>query len=462
VANGAAVDKWKPNNFPESNDFSHGAYVLKDDPTGHYIKEFLVRVTDSGDPLRVIDQGAIFKKDITAGGFLGTNQGAVFYGHGLIHAADPPKDVLMHSGFDRKYIRKLDGSLANLGLADLECETINGKPCITGIGDKGSETTLSDGTKTVTFNQSFASAPLVLVQPIDPSGRGIRVDVTFKSATQFSVKATVLPSNHKHKIGQASATSTNPFELSTESSHTHSIPNHKHMIGSIAANATLQARARSAGSHNHYFSDSFTTSSEGSHQHASAGDHHHAVGGTTGFIYSGSPTTDHTHSSGGAGSEETTTDGSHTHPSNGSHSHTGSVSGYTQSDGAHTHLLEYSISPYDQIQIRGLSIHNQNGQDYGCGGLICQTGVTTTDLYTRTDAGTTTGAGSGHSHTITYVDGYSIYVRNINLRDINGNAVVAGSTLMETAYSAVDLFTEAPDLSAESLVIDFDWIAIAS
>ena len=47
--------------------------------------------------LLCVDQGLVVKKDIEAGGILGSEQGALLLGHGLISDVDPPKISLTHS-----------------------------------------------------------------------------------------------------------------------------------------------------------------------------------------------------------------------------------------------------------------------------------------------------------------------------------------------------------------------------
>ena len=59
---------------------------------------FVVLVTDSSyDPILVTDQGFVVKKDITAGGFIGSNQGQLILGHGRDSATEPPRIKLMHT-----------------------------------------------------------------------------------------------------------------------------------------------------------------------------------------------------------------------------------------------------------------------------------------------------------------------------------------------------------------------------
>ena len=69
---------------------------------------------DGDSPLLATDVGLVVKKDIGAGGFISTNQGAVFIGHGLDTSTDIPKIVLAHAdstyyppnGYDTLYLKK--------------------------------------------------------------------------------------------------------------------------------------------------------------------------------------------------------------------------------------------------------------------------------------------------------------------------------------------------------------------
>jgi hypothetical protein len=89
----AAVDKWVPDGFTlpdntlqlgnEANDNNSYLFILRDPTTTL--------------PLLTTDEGMLVKKDVSAGGYLGSNQGAVMLGHGLMHAGDPPKISLTHS-----------------------------------------------------------------------------------------------------------------------------------------------------------------------------------------------------------------------------------------------------------------------------------------------------------------------------------------------------------------------------
>ncbi|WNZ28256.1 MAG: hypothetical protein IAX21_06125 [Candidatus Bathyarchaeota archaeon] len=660
----AVVDKWTPNGFtlPENR------IQLGDDFNGNNTSLFLVRDSDTTAPLFTVDQGIVVQKDLAVGGFLGTNQGEVWIGHGRDYASDPPKILLMHSGsaiagnatgnfvplvstygfyvgdvviikdetnsetkivqalddnpvgiylttnlatnytsgdvynYDTLHIERLDGSLANMKLGtmiatqldipaqhdvfsvialdngpdtdvylvpqnpsndtglglgalaspfkwvdaeNLFADTLNGltdvdltitpnagrKVVIDGDlqvnGDlssgtlKGSNTTDSNGERTVNFAESFDSAPLVFVQSRDSTGRGVRFDVTSKSTSSFTVKATVLPVNHKHKIGQALATVdwTMGIDNSTgEHKHgfdgvaavdlAHNHGNHQHGFGSGAEQAAVdlahnhgthqhgfgsgaeqaavdlahshgnhqhgfgagnQAAAvdltHSHGSHSHGFSGSGGTTSNGSHAHASAGSHSHGMTGTgvqTGI------TSGHSHLYYVVSGWTTSAGGSHSHASAGSHSHTCSASGTTGSTGV---SLGSTISYVGgNTAFSTISL----GQSLATvGGNTAYTGVSLGQSLS-TVGGNTAFTGINIGETFAYVGGYTKedaahghdlsnkapYARSIQLRDMNGSVVEAGGTMTTVSDTLKQLYTEAADLSAESLEVDFDWMAI--
>ncbi|PVX24646.1 MAG: hypothetical protein CW716_09620 [Candidatus Bathyarchaeum sp.] len=629
-AQGAHVDgrkRWDIGSF--DNPKNHLRF--KDSDTGHYYNIFLVTVTgdkSADDPLFVLDEGMVVKKDISAGGFVGSNQGELWLGHGRADPLDPPKIILTHSshfGYDPEYatlhLRKLeiesDGfkttTPAHMSLGNLTAEgtvtastvtatqldipaqhdvfsviagdegpdtdvylvpqnpsnatglglgtsnvpfkwvdatnvfadTLNGltdvdltitpnagrKVVIDGdlqvTGDlstgtqKGDATTDSNGDCTVNFAESFDSAPLVFVQSQDSSGRGVRFDVTSKSTSSFTVKATVLPVNHKHKIGQALATvdwtmgidnatgeHKHGFDgvAAVDLAHTHgthqhgfgigneqaavdlahSHGTHQHGFGAGAEQAAVdlahshgthqhgfgagnEAAAvdltHSHGSHSHSFSGSGGTTSNGSHAHASAGSHSHGMTGTgvqTGI------TSGHSHLYYVVSGWATASDGSHSHASAGSHSHSVSVSGTT---GSTTVSLGSTIS-----YVGGNTAFSTISLSQTLATVGGNTAYTTVSLGTTisTVGGNTAFTDLTLGETLAYVGGYTQedaahghdlsnkapYARSIQLRDISGSVVEAGGTMTTVSASAQDLYTETADLSAESLEVDFDWMAI--
>jgi hypothetical protein len=93
----------------------------------------LLIVHDDGDsPLLATDVGLVVKKDITAGGFVGANQGELWLGHGRANSTDVPKIVLSHSSgsyfstthggeaYNTLYLTNYNGTAsANLDVGDL-------------------------------------------------------------------------------------------------------------------------------------------------------------------------------------------------------------------------------------------------------------------------------------------------------------------------------------------------------
>lgn len=69
----------------------------------------MLLTVEGASPLLATDVGFIVKKDITAGGFVGTNQGEVWIGHGRANESDLPKVVLQDaaSGFSTLYLRQM-------------------------------------------------------------------------------------------------------------------------------------------------------------------------------------------------------------------------------------------------------------------------------------------------------------------------------------------------------------------
>ncbi|MFZ7137667.1 MAG: hypothetical protein ACOWW1_04540 [archaeon] len=622
----AVVDQWSPNGFTLPKNLLR----LGDEPNENNSSVFLVRDSYSTAPLFTTNQGMVVQKDLTAGGFLGTNQGEVWIGHGRHYASDPPTIMLMHSGseiranatgsfvplmstygfyvgdvvtvkdlegsetkivsalqnagnpgvfittplsrpyseegavynYDTLHIERLDGTLGNMklgtlistqlgipaqhevfsviaadngpdtdaylvpqnpspttglglgtanvpfkwvdaehlfadtlnGLTDVDLNitpnagrkvVINGDLQVTGgisTGtQKGSNTTDANGDSTVNFGESFGSTPLVFVQSRDSTGRGVRFDVTSKSTTSFTVKATVLPANHKHKIGQALATVNwtmgidnatgahkHGFDGFAAVDLAHSHGNHQHGFGSGAEQAAVdlahshgthqhgfgagnEAAAvdlgHSHGSHSHGFSDYAGTTSSGSHSHPSAGSHSHSMSGTG--VQTGT-TSGHSHLYYVVSGWSTSASGSHSHSSAGSHSHSVSVSGTT---GSSTVSLGSTVSyvggntAFTTVSL-GQTLSTVGGNTAFTGISIGET-LAYVGGYTKEDA--------AHGHDLS---NKAPYARSIQLRDENGAVVEAGGTMTTVSDALTQLYTEAADLSGESKIVDFDWMAI--
>jgi len=132
-------ETWAPEGFTLGSSYAefNGVY-----PQGNQSANlFVVLLTDSNyDPILVTDQGFVVKKDLSAGELLGTNQGEVWIGHGRNNSSDVPKIIMMHSGYETLYLRKLVGTSvsqpANLNLGKLEVQSANNVFAVT-AGDNG-------------------------------------------------------------------------------------------------------------------------------------------------------------------------------------------------------------------------------------------------------------------------------------------------------------------------------------
>jgi hypothetical protein len=103
----------------------------------------LLLVSDTGSsPILGTDAGLVVKKDITAGGFVGANQGELWLGHGRENYLSPPRIVLMHStgsyfadhcdptgqAYDTLYLTRADCSTsADLNLDSLYAQHVYAK-----------------------------------------------------------------------------------------------------------------------------------------------------------------------------------------------------------------------------------------------------------------------------------------------------------------------------------------------
>ncbi|MCW3983184.1 MAG: DUF2190 family protein [Candidatus Bathyarchaeota archaeon] len=94
--------KWLPLGFqdylnnPNVVSYLTFAKPINSPPT-QYVNLNLFEITTDGEPLFVIDRGVTIQKDITAGGFVGSNQGELWLGSGRANQLDIPKIILMHS-----------------------------------------------------------------------------------------------------------------------------------------------------------------------------------------------------------------------------------------------------------------------------------------------------------------------------------------------------------------------------
>jgi len=364
--------------------------------------------------------------------------GANMCGHGLNGIDDPPKMVLSSAflGFDRYYYVDIEGNLVNIGVKDIECETINGGS-IGGITEKGSDSTDGSGDCTVTFDEEFDEVPLVQITPFDASGRMIAIVVTAKSTTEFTVKAKLLET-HKHKVGQASATGTPPHfaisdvsagtpsgSISNESAHTHGIAT-ENQSQTSGVNMPGGTETVPSTIHTHVVGTTLSINATT----VSLGYQLSFVGGYTTGVQGGSGCgeCDHYH-----GFTNAAVDLAHSH---GSHGHTGSGSGST---GYPSGTVDVASSGHSHT----VQAHNHGGVTYSNSG------------HSHTFTGN---ALATHGHTLTYSPSGTIYVRNVNLRNEAGDAYGIGATLENEAKTAVDLYTEST--AAVGVEVNFDYLAI--
>ncbi len=91
---------WAPYGLDRS-----GAYAMfragTDQSPGAYLNLFEIISSSSGAPLLATDQGFVVQKDITAGGFVGSNQGELWLGSGRDDQVDVPKIILVNSAVSR-------------------------------------------------------------------------------------------------------------------------------------------------------------------------------------------------------------------------------------------------------------------------------------------------------------------------------------------------------------------------
>lgn len=108
LANGG-VDKWTPDGLDSNDSFLN----LRDNgSSSNEVQMFVIISEDNYNaPLLAIDQGMVVQKDLSVGGFLGTNQGELWMGHGRFSAIDKPKIILQDAevglGYDTLYLRQL-------------------------------------------------------------------------------------------------------------------------------------------------------------------------------------------------------------------------------------------------------------------------------------------------------------------------------------------------------------------
>jgi hypothetical protein len=92
--------KWEPQGIDRGPVYAMLRKGTDQSPEG-YLNLFEIISTNTNAPLLVTDQGFVVKKDISAGGFVGSNQGELWLGSGRNDQVDVPKIVLGNSGVSR-------------------------------------------------------------------------------------------------------------------------------------------------------------------------------------------------------------------------------------------------------------------------------------------------------------------------------------------------------------------------
>jgi hypothetical protein len=119
-------ETWAPEGFTQGS--SRAEFVsLYGQNSSQYSNLFLVLLTDSGyDPILATDHGFVVKKDLSVGGFVSSNQGEIWIGHGRNSSTDTPRIALSHSdqGYNKLYLTMADCSTpAHL---DVNCLDVHG------------------------------------------------------------------------------------------------------------------------------------------------------------------------------------------------------------------------------------------------------------------------------------------------------------------------------------------------
>jgi hypothetical protein len=97
--------KWVPQGFTDDLVDVDSYLTLtnyNNDPPSSPLNLFEITIQGTGgEPIMVTDRGFMVKKDITAGGFVGSNQGELWLGSGRDDQVDVPKIILTHSDVSR-------------------------------------------------------------------------------------------------------------------------------------------------------------------------------------------------------------------------------------------------------------------------------------------------------------------------------------------------------------------------
>ncbi len=133
---------WSPLGLPANE--ASGRITFSDSNSDEVVDLFGIISTwpdpEEYEPLLATNVGLVVQKDFAAGGFLSTQQGEVWIGHGRHSSTDVPKIIMMHSGYETLYLRKFNehgvSDSANLNLGKLEVQSPNNAFAVT-AGDNG-------------------------------------------------------------------------------------------------------------------------------------------------------------------------------------------------------------------------------------------------------------------------------------------------------------------------------------
>ena len=110
-----------------------------EDDSGDWVDLMFTRSDmDPASPIIYTSQSFAVKKDLSAGGFVGANQGAIYLGSGLTHIDDQPQLIAMHAGNGdytkygplRKDVIEMNVLDNETGSASIRCNCISGSSTI--------------------------------------------------------------------------------------------------------------------------------------------------------------------------------------------------------------------------------------------------------------------------------------------------------------------------------------------
>jgi hypothetical protein len=128
---------WQPKQFPAVKGNSWitlNNIPLNNDSSGNL---FIIRATGEVEPLFAIDRGFVVQKDISAGGFVSSNQGELWLGSGRDDQVDMPKIILTNAGVSRLGGGGMYGALPVPSGTQFPVEMKNGKLAVLTVAWSG-------------------------------------------------------------------------------------------------------------------------------------------------------------------------------------------------------------------------------------------------------------------------------------------------------------------------------------